>query len=35
MIKENNQYAHRLSKDLVCRKKEIKFNNAMKQYKIV
>ena len=28
-------YAHGMSKDLVCKKKEIKCNNIMKQYKNV
>ena len=28
-------YAHRTSKDLVCKKKDIKFNNITKQCKIV
>ena len=35
MIKECNQYAHETSKDLVCKKEEIKFNNTMKPYKVV
>ena len=28
-------YAHRISKDLVCKKEEIKCNNVIKQYKKV
>ena len=28
-------YAHRTSKDLVCKKEEIKCNNIIKQYKNV
>ena len=42
MIKECNQlidlieaYAYRISQDLVCKKKEIKCNNIIKQYKNV
>ena len=34
-IDSTEKYAHGTSKDLVCKKEEVKCNNIIKQYKIV